>query len=211
MTTYTACLVDVYETALSVDLPEWGALLAATAQGRPAGVRRGRLAESGPGGGRPVDGPSERSRTTLVDLGVADRRRRRGPDAGRGPASYVRERAVLHEDTVPFLESLRAKGVRTAFVSNCADNTRPLLEWLGLSSLVDELVLSCEVGAAKPDPVIFEVALARLGVAAEDTLFVDDQQAFCDAAAALGIRAVRIDRAAGAGEVSTLSDLVEYF
>ena len=30
-------------------------------------------------------------------------------------------------------------------MSNCADNTRPLLEWLGLSSLVDELVLSCEV------------------------------------------------------------------
>ena len=35
MTTYTACLVDVYETALSVDLPEWGALLAATARVDP--------------------------------------------------------------------------------------------------------------------------------------------------------------------------------
>ena len=105
---------------------------------------------------------------TLVDLGVptddgvVDRMLAADQD-------YVRERAVLHEDTVPFLESLRAKGVRTAFVSNCADNTRPLLEWLGLGSLVDELVLSCEVGAAKPDPVIFEVALARLGVAAEDS------------------------------------------
>ncbi len=101
--------------------------------------------------------------------------------------------------------------MRTAFVSNCADNTRPLLEWLGLDSLVDELVLSCEVGVAKPDPRIFEIALDRLGVAAADTLFVDDQPAFCDAAAALGIRAVLIDRVGGAGEVSTLAELSAYF
>ena len=64
-------------------------------------------------------------------------------------------------------------------------------------------------GAAKPDPAIFEIALDRLGVAAEDALFVDDQQAFCDAAAALGIRAVLIDRVAGTGEVSTLADLAD--
>ena len=209
MTTYTACLVDVYETALSVDLPEWGALLAATAKVDPRAfaVAVSQRADPVADGRLTVRRAFEE---TLVDLGVptddgaVDRMLAADQD-------YVRERAVLHEDTVPFLESLRAKGVRTAFVSNCADNTRPLLEWLGLSSRVDELVLSCEVGAAKPDPVIFEVALARLGVAAEDALFVDDQQPFCDAAAALGIRAVLIDRVAGAGEVSTLSDLAEYF
>ena len=209
MKTYTACLIDVYETALSVDLPEWGALLAATARVDPRAFAMAVSQRADP----VADGRLTVRRAfeeTLGDLGVptddgvVDRMLAADQD-------YVRERAVLHEDTVPFLESLRAKGVRTAFVSNCADNTRPLLEWLGLSSLVDELVLSCEVGAAKPDPVIFEVALAHLGVAAEDTLFVDDQQAFCDAAAALGIRAALIDRVAGAGEVSTLSDLAEYF
>ncbi len=123
----------------------------------------------------------------------------------------VREMSVLHDDTVPFLGSLRDRGVKTAFVSNCADNTRPLLEWLGLDSAVDELVLSCEVRAAKPSPAIFEIALDRLGVAAGDALFVDDQQAFCDAATALGIRAVLIDRHTGTGEVSTLAELATYF
>ncbi len=44
MTTYTACLVDVYETALSVDIPQWGVALAATAGVDPRSVRRGRLA-----------------------------------------------------------------------------------------------------------------------------------------------------------------------
>ena len=99
----------------------------------------------------------------------------------------------------------------TAFVSNCADNTRPHLELTGLSGLVDELVLSCEVGVAKPYPGIFEIALDRLGVAAADTLFVDDQPAFCEAAAGLGIRAVLIDRFRGTGDVSDLGELAAYF
>ena len=47
--------------------------------------------------------------------------------------ALLRELAVLHDDAVPFLESLRSQGVRTAFVSNCSDNTRPLLDALGLS------------------------------------------------------------------------------
>ena len=111
---------------------------------------------------------------------------------------------------MPFLEALRELGVRTAFVSNCAENTRPLLDRLGLTALVDELVLSCEVRAVKPDPAIFEVAVERLGVLPGESLFVDDQLAFCRAAEAAGIRAVQIDRAGGQGEVSTLSELLAY-
>ncbi len=76
---------------------------------------------------------------------------------------------------------------------------------------MDELVLSCEVGAAKPDPAIFETALESLGVRAEEALFVDDQRAFCDGAAALGIHAVLIDRTGRAGTVASLGELAPYF
>ncbi len=123
----------------------------------------------------------------------------------------VDELAVLHDDVVPFLESLRERGVRTAFVSNCAENTRPLLDRLGLTALVDELVLSCEVRSVKPDPAIFDVAIDRLGVRPGESLFVDDQPAFCRAAEATGIRAVQIDRFGGQGAVSTLTELTGYF
>ncbi len=125
--------------------------------------------------------------------------------------ALIRDLTVLHEDTVPFLAELRGRGVRTAFVSNCSENTRPLLDGLGLAPLVDALVLSCEVGAAKPHPEIFEVALERLAATAGDAVFVDDQQAYCDGASALGIRAVRIDRLDGGGDVATLAELVAYF
>jgi HAD superfamily hydrolase (TIGR01509 family) len=102
--------------------------------------------------------------------------------------------AIVHPDSVPFLEELRRLEVRTAIVSNCAEGTRPLLDHLGLSELVDDLVLSCEVGSSKPDAAIFETALAAIGAAPEETVFVDDQPAYCDGARRTGITAVCIRR-----------------
>jgi len=51
----------------------------------------------------------------------------------------------------------------------------PLLAELGVDALADTMVLSCEVGAAKPAPEIFQCALDRLGVTADAAVFVDDQ------------------------------------
>jgi FMN phosphatase YigB (HAD superfamily) len=72
-------------------------------------------------------------------------------------------------------------------VSNCDHTTRPVVERLGLPRETDEVVLSFEVRAAKPDPRIYQVALERLGVAAREAVFVDDQARYCDGAAELGI------------------------
>jgi putative hydrolase of the HAD superfamily len=59
---------------------------------------------------------------------------------------------------------------------------RDLAKWF------DVVVVSCEVGVAKPDPVIFELCLSRLGVAPRHALFVDDRIDNIEGAAALGIR-----------------------
>jgi putative hydrolase of the HAD superfamily len=123
--------------------------------------------------------------------------------------------AGLYDDVIPFLERLRERGVLIALVSNCVANTRPMLSALGVSGLADSLVLSCEIGWAKPSPQIYQLALDRLGVAAPATLFVDDQPAYCAGAAALGISAVQIARrgarsmtpAAGTAVVQSLAEL----
>jgi FMN phosphatase YigB (HAD superfamily) len=80
-------------------------------------------------------------------------------------------------------------------VSNCADTTRGLLDHLGVIPLVDAVVLSCEVGSMKPSPEIYITALADLGVAAADAVFIDDQPTFCLGAEAVGVRPIRISRA----------------
>ena len=100
----------------------------------------------------------------------------------------------LHDDAIMFLRALRARGIRVALVSNCMENTRPLLSGLGVSALADVVVLSCEAGCAKPDARIYRQALDQLGVRAGAAVLVDDQPAFCAGAAAIGITALQIAR-----------------
>jgi putative hydrolase of the HAD superfamily len=102
--------------------------------------------------------------------------------------------ARLFDDVVPFLGRLRNRGIKIAIVSNCTENTRALLVATGVDALSDALVLSCEVGAAKPAPEIFQCALDRLGVTADAAVFIDDQPGYCAGSVAMGIRTVQIVR-----------------
>jgi putative hydrolase of the HAD superfamily len=102
--------------------------------------------------------------------------------------------ARLYDDVIPFLTRLSDRGIKIAIVSNCTDNTRAMLVATGVDRLADELVLSCEVGSAKPAPEIFRHALGRLGVGPEAAVFVDDQARFCAGSVAVGIRAAQIVR-----------------
>jgi HAD superfamily hydrolase (TIGR01509 family) len=54
--------------------------------------------------------------------------------------------------------------------------------------LFDRVLLSCDLGLAKPDPEIFRRASAAMGVAPRRCLFVDDTPVNVDAAATLGFR-----------------------
>ncbi|MBI5504132.1 MAG: HAD family phosphatase [Deltaproteobacteria bacterium] len=91
--------------------------------------------------------------------------------------------------------ALRGAGLRTAIVTNNAlelrDAWRPLLP---LDELFDAVVDSCEVGFRKPDPRIFQHALAVLGdIAPQRALFLDDYEGNLRAARALGIATVLVE------------------
>jgi putative hydrolase of the HAD superfamily len=100
----------------------------------------------------------------------------------------------LWDDSIRTLRELRGRGIRTAVVSNCDHATRPIVEDLGLQREVDAIVLSFEVGAAKPDPRIYRAALEAVGAGPEEAVFVDDQAWYCEGAEALGIRSFLIRR-----------------
>ena len=101
----------------------------------------------------------------------------------------------LYEDSLPVVRELRARGTKTALISNCSHSTRPIVDRLGLDGEFDEVLLSFEVGIHKPDPGIYREALRRLGgVGPERSVFVYDQPPYCDGAAVLGIETFLIDR-----------------
>ncbi len=138
----------------------------------------------------------------------------RAQDAGRPWADAVAELATRHPDqrelieawwkrwpetlgdaiepTVAVLADLRRRGIRLFALSNWSGETFPLarprypfLDWF------DGIVISGNERLAKPDPRIFEVLLDRYGLVPGETLFVDDQLENVEAAARLGIRAIR--------------------
>ena len=95
----------------------------------------------------------------------------------------------LYADSLPAVQALREHGVRTALVSNCSHNTRAVVERLGLEAAFDAVILSFEVGAQKPEPEIYRLALERLGITQPSrAVFVDDQADYCDGAAAIGMQ-----------------------
>lgn len=96
----------------------------------------------------------------------------------------------------PLLSALKARGLRTAVVTNnLVSEQRDKLARCGLAADVDALVTSEEVGAQKPDPRIFQVALDRLEVSPEEAVMVGDAWATdIEGARAAGVRPIWLNR-----------------
>jgi HAD superfamily hydrolase (TIGR01509 family) len=58
------------------------------------------------------------------------------------------------------------------------------------AELFDDVVISSDVGLIKPSWDIFELALERLGVAADETVFIDDQPANTEGAERVGMKTI---------------------
>lgn len=78
----------------------------------------------------------------------------------------------------------------------CSNTDAVHWEFACASFALDKLgpaVLSHECGLAKPDPAIYRLAAKAHGVAPEQCLFVDDKEAYVEAAKAVGMRGHRFD------------------
>jgi putative hydrolase of the HAD superfamily len=90
----------------------------------------------------------------------------------------LRAETLLCPTNAQVVRDLHAAGIRLALVSNFGlpgHLTRELLDDLGLLDHLDLIVLSAEEGTRKPDPRIYQAALARLGIEAGRAVFVGDR------------------------------------
>ncbi len=70
--------------------------------------------------------------------------------------------------------ALSLAGVRLGIISNADTRSKRIMEGLGLSQLVDQILLSAELPWDKPDPRIFHEACRRLEISPEELLHVGD-------------------------------------
>lgn len=103
------------------------------------------------------------------------------------------------------LAELRARGVRTALISNWDTRLRATLEQLDLLDAFDTILISGEEGVEKPDPEIFERAAERLNVPAARSLMVGDDPI----SDVIGARSVGAFVMQFGTEIKAFSDIME--
>ncbi len=108
---------------------------------------------------------------------------------------------IWNDELLAYLRRLRGQA-RTAVVSNAWPHVRAGLRETCLEDVVAEVVLSCEVGWARPGPRICLLALGRLGVVPGDALLADDAAGHLAAARLAGL-AGRL-RLASAGTITQI-------
>jgi putative hydrolase of the HAD superfamily len=99
------------------------------------------------------------------------------------------------DDTIPTLKSLKKEGYKLGLISNVDKNMEEVYQSLGFMDYLDFNVTSDEAGCEKPDPRIFQTALAKAHVTPEETMFIGDQYDMDIVGAKnAGIQAILIDR-----------------
>jgi putative hydrolase of the HAD superfamily len=99
----------------------------------------------------------------------------------------------LYEDVPPVLRELRRRHLKIGLVTNSSRDLDRFVDTFSLD--VDAAVSSGSHGKVKPDPSIFEAALARLGLAPAQVVMVGDSLLDdVEGARSIGMRALLLDR-----------------
>jgi putative hydrolase of the HAD superfamily len=159
----------------------------------------GQLARGMPRAGFQTAYFAQRAPYDRGDIGVDEYWRRVGRELGveLGEAAIGRLKAIdiqswfnINEGMVELIKEARTKVARLVLLSNLpvegAAHVRRY-DWL---ALFDELVLSCEHRAIKPDSRIYELCLERSGARPGDSLFIDDSTVNAEAARSMGMSAI---------------------
>jgi len=124
---------------------------------------------------------------------------------------------TLFDDVLPTLKILKEQSLILGLLTNLTQDIAPIYHKLGLESHLDFVVSSGDVGADKPNPPIFLVALQRAGVEASETVHVGDQYRLdVVGAREVGISPILIDRydlypdVTDCPRINTLSQITEY-
>lgn len=108
----------------------------------------------------------------------------------------VRRAWCLFDDALPCLRALRSLGLRLAAITNAAgEHQRAKLGALGLEAAFDAVLISGELGVAKPHRAIFRGACRALGVRPSQAVHVGDRlDTDAEGARDAGLHGVWLDR-----------------
>ena len=97
---------------------------------------------------------------------------------------------IANEDILALANDLKVDGLNIAILSNVIEPTYNVIEQAGYYKLFDDVIASCKVGYVKPEKEIYEIALTRFNVTANESIFIDDKQHCLDPANIMGFKTI---------------------
>lgn len=96
----------------------------------------------------------------------------------------------VNEDVVQFARELKKKGYKVGILSNTCETDANIHKKRGDYKLFSPVILSHELGYAKPEEKIYLIALERLKVKPNECVFIDDKEINLKPARKLGIKTI---------------------
>lgn len=101
----------------------------------------------------------------------------------------------VYQEVEETLSALKKRDSTLAVISNFDSRLFGILDGLGIAPWFDAVVISSQVGYAKPAPEIFHYALSMQGLKAEETIHIGDSpDKDAAGASAAGLKGVLLDR-----------------
>jgi putative hydrolase of the HAD superfamily len=104
---------------------------------------------------------------------------------------------IIDHDILNFLRSLRITH-KTGLISNAWSDLRDYMMREKMIDAFDHIIISAEVGVAKPEPGIFQIALKQAGVNPDEAVFVDDFYVNIEGCEKVGIKGIHFKDAESA-------------
>jgi glucose-1-phosphatase len=96
---------------------------------------------------------------------------------------------IVDRTLVEYIRSLRGK-YKTGLISNAWSDLRDFVVREKFEDAFDKMIISAEVGAVKPEPKIFQIALEHFGVKPKEAVFVDDFYINIEGCEKVGIKGI---------------------
>jgi glucose-1-phosphatase len=110
---------------------------------------------------------------------------------------------IVDRTLIEYVRSLRGK-YKTGLISNAWSDLRDFVVREKFDDAFDKMIISAEVGAMKPEPKIFKIALENFGVKPKEAVFVDDFYVNIEGCEKVGMKGIHFKDAE-----STLKQLKE--
>lgn len=98
---------------------------------------------------------------------------------------------LINKELLDLIYKLKSTGYKLGVLANTTVMNTDVYRKLGLYGDFDQVVLSYEEKAKKPNPLFFKEALKKLNVRAEESFFIDDLERHILAAKDIGIEGVQ--------------------